>query len=91
MRRDRQAGVTRAAEANRPGCTRAVGPDRGGPRPRHPRRASERRDFFADDELAELIQCRRNELQLEALRAGERLYRRKPRKFARPLERGVAS
>jgi CHAD domain-containing protein len=53
-------------------------------------RAKERRDRFADEtaveELAELIERRRDELRRKALRAGKRLFSKKPRKVARLLE-----
>jgi CHAD domain-containing protein len=52
-------------------------------------RASERRDRFDDErtvsELGALIERRRDELRREALSLGARLYRKKPRKIARPL------
>jgi CHAD domain-containing protein len=59
-------------------------------------RALERRDRFHDEtavgELAKLIERRRDELQREAMKLGKRLFRKKPRKFVRPLEgSGVAS
>jgi CHAD domain-containing protein len=54
-------------------------------------RARERRDRFDDEAsvaiLADLTRRRRDELRQEALRVGKRLYRKKPRKAARPLER----
>ena len=52
-------------------------------------RAAQRRDRFTDavaDDLAERIERRRAELRSDALELGSRLYRRKPRKMARPLE-----
>jgi CHAD domain-containing protein len=53
-------------------------------------RAGERHERFDDEdtvaELADLIERRRDELQQEALKVGRRLYRKKPRKLARPLE-----
>jgi CHAD domain-containing protein len=53
-------------------------------------RADERRDRFADEtaagELAALVERRRAELQREALVLGRRVFRKKPRKIARPLE-----
>jgi CHAD domain-containing protein len=58
-------------------------------------RADERRDRFADTtaagELAALVERRRAELQREALDLGQRLFRRKPRKIARPLEKSGAA
>jgi CHAD domain-containing protein len=58
-------------------------------------RAVERRDRFADEstvgELAKLVERRRDELQREAMALGRRLFRKKPRKLVRPLEKpGVA-
>jgi CHAD domain-containing protein len=53
-------------------------------------RADERRDRFANetaaDELAALVERRRAELQREAMVLGRRVFRKKPRKVARPLE-----
>ena len=53
-------------------------------------RAHERCDRFDDErtvgELAALIERRRDELQRETMRAGARLFRKKPRKIARQLE-----
>jgi CHAD domain-containing protein len=53
-------------------------------------RANERRDRFADAtaaaELAALVERRRAELQRAALELARRLFRKKPRKVARPLE-----
>jgi CHAD domain-containing protein len=58
-------------------------------------RARERRDRFGHDrmvdELAALIERRRRELQQEALRIGARLYRKKPRKVARPVAKASSS
>jgi hypothetical protein len=59
-------------------------------------RASERPDRFADEamvgELADVIERRRDELRQQALKVGWRLYRKKPRKFVRSLDRtGVGS
>jgi hypothetical protein len=57
-------------------------------------RASERRDRFDDEatisELAHLVERRRDELQREALRVAGHLYRKKPRKLGRPVERAGA-
>ena len=54
-------------------------------------RADERRDRFPDGtpggELAALVERRRAELQREALDLGRRLFRKKPRKVVRPLEK----
>jgi CHAD domain-containing protein len=54
-------------------------------------RAYERRDRFPDEaaasELASLVERRRSELQHEALDLARRLFSKKPRKIARPLER----
>jgi CHAD domain-containing protein len=53
-------------------------------------RANERRDRFANEtaagELAALVERRRAELQREAMVLGRRVFRKKPRKVARPLE-----
>jgi CHAD domain-containing protein len=53
-------------------------------------RANERRDRFSDEtaagELAALVDRRRAELQRAALELARRLFRKKPRKVARPLE-----
>jgi CHAD domain-containing protein len=59
-------------------------------------RAGERRDRFADEaavgELARLVECRRAELRREAMELAKRLYRKKPRKLVRPLEKaGIAA
>jgi len=58
-------------------------------------RADERRDRFDDEatvaQLAGLIERRRDELRQEALRVGKRLYRKKPRKVVRLLERAGVS
>jgi CHAD domain-containing protein len=59
-------------------------------------RAGERRDRFASEtavgELATLIEHRRAELRREAMDIGRRLFRKKPRKLVRPLEKsGVAA
>jgi CHAD domain-containing protein len=54
-------------------------------------RADERRDRFPGGtpggELAALVERRRAELQREALGLGRRLFRKKPRKVVRPLEK----
>jgi CHAD domain-containing protein len=54
-------------------------------------RANERRDRFADEtaagELAALVERRRAELQREAIVLGRRVFRKKPRNVARPLEK----
>src|ERR671914_198953 len=54
-------------------------------------RATERRDRFPDaaaaGELAELVERRRAEIQRDALDLARRLFRKKPRKIVRPLER----
>jgi CHAD domain-containing protein len=54
------------------------------------RRAIERRDRFADEaaagDLVKLIERRREELQSAAMELGDRLFRKKPRKLARPLQ-----
>jgi CHAD domain-containing protein len=54
-------------------------------------RADERRDRFADEtaagELSVLVERRRAELQREALDLARRVFRKKPRKVARPLEK----
>ena len=58
-------------------------------------RADERRDRFSDEtaagELAALVERRRAELQREALDLARRLFRKKPRKIVRPLEKSGAS
>jgi CHAD domain-containing protein len=59
-------------------------------------RAGERRDRFPDEtaagELTALVERRRAELQREALDLARRVFRKKPRKVARPLEKaGSAS
>jgi CHAD domain-containing protein len=58
-------------------------------------RAHERRDRFPDEtaagELAALVERRRAELQREALDLARRLFRNKPRKVARPLEKSGAA
>jgi CHAD domain-containing protein len=58
-------------------------------------RADERRDRFADEtaagELRALVERRRAELQREALDLGRRLFRKKPRKVAGPLEKSGAA
>jgi CHAD domain-containing protein len=58
-------------------------------------RADERRDRFPDEtavrELATLVERRRAEIQREALDLARRLFRKKPRKVARPLERSLAA
>jgi CHAD domain-containing protein len=54
-------------------------------------RAAERRDRFEDEtavgELAKLVEARRADLQRDAIGLGGRLYRKKPRKLVRPLEK----
>ena len=54
-------------------------------------RAAERRDCFDDEwagsELAKLIERRREELQRAAMDRAESLFRKKPGKMARPLEK----
>jgi CHAD domain-containing protein len=54
-------------------------------------RAGERRDRFASEtdteELARLAEQRRDELRREAMDVGRRLFRKKPRKLVRPLEK----
>jgi len=54
-------------------------------------RAAERRDRFDDEaavgELARLIERRRDELQREAMGLAKRLFRKKPGKLVRPLEK----
>jgi CHAD domain-containing protein len=58
-------------------------------------RADERRDRFADEtaagELAVLVERRRAELQREAMVLGRRVFRKKPRKVARALEKSGAA
>jgi CHAD domain-containing protein len=58
-------------------------------------RAHERCDRFADEtsagKLAALVERRRAEPEREALDLGRRLFRKKPRKVARPLERSGAA
>jgi CHAD domain-containing protein len=58
-------------------------------------RANERRDRFPDEtaagELAALVERRRAELQREALELALRLFRKKPRKVVRPLEKSGAA
>jgi hypothetical protein len=59
-------------------------------------RVGERRDRFADKaaagELAKLVERRRHELRREAMDIARRLFRKKPRKLVRPLEKaGVAA
>jgi CHAD domain-containing protein len=58
-------------------------------------RADERRDRFPDEtaagELAALVERRRAELRREALDLARGLFRRKPRKVVRPLERSGAA
>ena len=58
-------------------------------------RATERRDRFPDaaaaGELAELVERRRAEIQRDALDLARRLFRKKPRKIVRPLERSGAA
>jgi CHAD domain-containing protein len=54
-------------------------------------RAGERRDRFADEaavgELTTLVERRRNELRGEAMDVARRLFRKRPRKLVRPLEK----
>jgi CHAD domain-containing protein len=54
-------------------------------------RANERRDRFTDQtaagELTAVVERRRGELQREALELGRRLFRKRPRKIVRPLEK----
>jgi CHAD domain-containing protein len=58
-------------------------------------RASERHDHFDDDaaarDLAKLIERRRDELQREAMGLAKRLFRKKPGKLVRPLEKSAAA
>ena len=58
-------------------------------------RTDERHDRFAEGttagELAALTERRRAELRREALDLGQRLFRKKPRKVARPLEKSGAA
>jgi CHAD domain-containing protein len=58
-------------------------------------RADERRDRFADEatvgELASLIERRRRELRRQAMDVATRLFRKKPGKVVRPLEKGAAA
>ena len=58
-------------------------------------RATERRDRFPDataaGELELLVERRRDELQRAALELARRLFRKKPRKIARPLEKSGAA
>ena len=58
-------------------------------------RARARRDRFADDaavgELTRLVERRRGELRREAMDVARRLYRKKPRKLVRPLEKAGVS
>jgi CHAD domain-containing protein len=58
-------------------------------------RANERRDRFAEGtaagELTALTERRRAELRRKALDLGERLFRKKPRKVVRPLEKSGAA
>jgi CHAD domain-containing protein len=58
-------------------------------------RANERRDRFADEtaagELAVLVERRRAELQRQAMVLGRRVFRKKPRKIARALEKSGAA
>jgi CHAD domain-containing protein len=58
-------------------------------------RADERGDRFPDataaDELRALVERRRDELQREALELACRLFRKQPRKVARPLEKPGAA
>ena len=57
--------------------------------------ANDRRDRFPDEtaagELAALVERRQAELERAALDLGRRLFRKKPRKIARPLERSRAA
>jgi CHAD domain-containing protein len=56
-------------------------------------RAEERRDRFADEaavgELTALVEHRRDELRREAMDVARRLFRKKPRKLVRPLEKAA--
>jgi CHAD domain-containing protein len=58
-------------------------------------RAEERRDRFDEeatvDQLAALIERRRGKLRRESLEVARHLYRKKPRKLIRPLERSAVS
>jgi hypothetical protein len=58
-------------------------------------RADERRDRSPDanavDELAALVERRRDELQRAALELARHLFRKKPRKIVRPLEKSGAA
>jgi CHAD domain-containing protein len=58
-------------------------------------RADARRDRFADEtaagELAVLVERRRAELQRQAMVLGRRVFRKKPRKIARALEKSGAA
>jgi CHAD domain-containing protein len=58
-------------------------------------RGNERRDRFADataaGELAALTERRRAELRRNALELGRRIFKKKPRKVARPLEKSGAA
>jgi CHAD domain-containing protein len=58
-------------------------------------RAAERGDRFPDataaSELTALVERRRDELQREALKLARRLFRKKPRKIVRPLEKPGAA
>jgi CHAD domain-containing protein len=58
-------------------------------------RADERRDRFPDanaaDELTALVERRRAELQRKALKLARRLFRKKPRKVVRALEKPAAT
>jgi hypothetical protein len=58
-------------------------------------RAEKRRDRFPDanaaGELAALVERRRAELQRGALELAGRLFRKKPRKVVRPLEKSGAA
>jgi CHAD domain-containing protein len=58
-------------------------------------RVGERRDRFADEaaagELTTLVERRRDELRREAMDVGQRLFRKKPRKVVRPLEKAGVS
>jgi CHAD domain-containing protein len=58
-------------------------------------RAAERRDRLpnatAAGELAALVERRRGELQRKALKRARRLFRKKPRKIVRPLEKSSAA
>ena len=54
-------------------------------------RVGAREQATDDDEVLELVERRREELQREALRLGARLYAEKPRAFGRRLARYLAA